>query len=1042
MTMASRIMYLLKHKHTVSCIPCHFKEEFNREIDEDTVLAILEQQFDITEDLIPNGEILIPTRRPAIDATGYVKGHVLPAGIYWEIINSRRHPPHLIEILVKERWGFTVHRDTIAKAINDWQVELTLSGRPAPDDARPRHDGRLLSELAVSASPAMHNRASFSNDPPPVYEPRPVIQGTTLRHPREVNPIGSHHYPYFPRGQEPPAPAYTEGGSPPSYGGFNDTSGRNRPETSSTRVSRTSATNVAEDVDRTMVPTGIHGSTRPPAVDTKFQKGSEQSFPTFSRSNVIDYLFRSVCGIALFPHGPHEPVAVGYTGDDMMKRYMQLTAVIRRRQLRPEDLFPDNVVNAQGDLDEPGRVLANFIRPIFAELQMSACPSSRKVMLDFAMQPNVGGLYFMLNHMRERRGVEEVAYAMPDMLARAVIDELRLSDNAYVMLVLSNYAPNFMFNCLSLQVLLREILDRRNAHPKVRLQFAFHPASGIPQLTDPSQNGRAAPGPVEDGEPALTALQLMEYQEGLKFSKVLLCATLESMKEEGFLMRRSLLEEYIREAMRTAQEGTEACLQLRHALTRIGDMRRGTTGPNYPSDWWAAVLTNASLAIVGRSTTSHLWMTIPAIAPPATTGPTMSEEDERTDQGVRVPEDAVPITTLIPYEREIPLEQHEHNLHRLHTWNAEIRRWPTDLAFIADVLLPGLRRDRRQIVLQLHGRRMVHASRQEYDALMTLLAQFRQEFTILRDSLRRLIDPAVPVDRQAQSLLQQEIARYDSALMEYARVYVQCHESPFASVLDFTATMAAVRQLYWELSRVRFWSTRHHQAPLDGHDLVELAASAEAAVTRLQSERLRLEMNAAHSVHSNGEDDQEDPDAGLPPSGQGPDEQSPMDHEGSEDAPSDTSIGVANDEQGHVSSDVNSNDHQEQQHQQQPEQEIEAYPTANARLPAPNAEQTRPPSRPLLIDRHQGHDQVADPTTALHGRTRPAIHGSTPLRTAVPRSPHPPPMPAPARRHPFGTWFASYFRCAFARERHHGREDNVPGSTPRQTSQTYHDHES
>lgn len=856
--MAARILYLLLHKHTVDCIPCHFKEEFNREIDEETVLAILYQEFDLTDESLPNGEITIPTEHPAIDATGYVSGHVLPAGIYWEVINYRRHSPHLIQILVKERWGFAINQQTIVKALNDWQVQQILSGRPVPANARPGHDGRLLDELSTHAPPAMHHRTFFRNNPPPVYEPRPVVQGMTLRHPREVNPIGTHHYPFYIRGQAPSPPPFSEGARPPSYvlsqatrSFVQEASSASDSHVVGSQANTTSAGQTLELTTRAMNPSGNGVSS---AADTKLHSLSEQPLATFSLSNVIGYLFESLDGKTIYPHGQHDPITLTCItrttrGLATTRRYVLLTAILRQRPLRPADLFPDHVLTEGGGFNQTGQALWEFVREIFTELQRSSCKSSREVMSDFIMHPNLHGLCFALNHMRLRRGVTEIADAGPEALSRAVIDELILSDNLFVRLALRTYGSDFSWTATSLRTLLTNIRARRRAQPILRLVILPNPASGIPQLTGIGLSPASMVAAIDDEEPAMAGSQLRQYEEGLRYARMFVCAVIESTGTEGFFMRRLLLEDYLRDGMRAAEEGTEAYLQLRAALLRIRDMRPGAAAVIFPSKWWAAVLTNASLAIAGRSTTSHLWMVIPEFPTASIAAPSVQVNAEATQAELLQSSEETSVPSLIVFEGHFRLGHHQHNLRRLRTWNAEIRHWPTRLSVI-EALLSGFVHARQQMLLRLHGRELVSIGRLEYDALAALIEEYDRELSEMRRLVRQLADLARSVDDPAATLLRQEIDRANLGLLEWEIVFGRCHSSPFSANLDLAAAASLLKGFAWELSRVRFWFSRYRHAPLDGHDLAERAALTEATVSELLGERVRLEITAASSPQS------------------------------------------------------------------------------------------------------------------------------------------------------------------------------------------------
>ncbi|KAL2395621.1 hypothetical protein ABEF92_002996 [Exophiala dermatitidis] len=491
--MASRIMYLIKQGHTVDCIPCHFHEEFNREIPKATVKAIFHQKFDITEEPLPNGEILIPTSEPAIGHADYAKGHVLPAGLYYEILNyARLYDATTIRLLVEDRWGFDISEDTIAKAFDDWETELTLRELPRPDDARPQHEGQLLHELELSTTaPAGSEDRQMFDTPPPEYSPGPVTQG----------------------------------------------------ETDNTST------------DRSL-----------PPVENKAWQSQEQPVAMFSRSNVLDYIFSAYNGVTVCPYGARDPVKVEYPlGLTMIREYMALNAIERKRVLTEADLFPAHVINEQGELDAEGKLMHQFIKSVRDELFHSSCASSRKVMEDFSVHASFFGLALILNHMRLRRGVPEFNPEEPGRLVEVILEELRLSDNVFVRQSLSEHPPGPTINADSLKALLAEIRAKRLATPIINLDIVANP---------------------------LSDKQVESYERELRNVWALLLSAVQSTTTEGFLVRRSILERHIKKGIRNLKSGLICYYHL-------------------SARWWAAVLTNATLAQFGRDTTSHLWMVIP-----------------------------------------------------------------------------------------------------------------------------------------------------------------------------------------------------------------------------------------------------------------------------------------------------------------------------------------------------------------------------------------------------------------------------------------------
>lgn len=220
--MAKRIMRLLQDGMSYESIPEKFFEEWDREIDADTVEAVYELDFEPTDLPVPNGEHLVYPEYPAIDHPDFVRGTIVPSGIYWEIINLRSTGENFIAQYVSHRWGFVVSEHVITSILDRWQEQLPTdeNGRPIEPTgtARPLHPGRLLVDLPTRLSEAQDGRSSFSIQPP-MYSPRPTWRGVTFRHPREVAGSEDLDVPPFarPGAEFNGLPGYSPGESAPGY---------------------------------------------------------------------------------------------------------------------------------------------------------------------------------------------------------------------------------------------------------------------------------------------------------------------------------------------------------------------------------------------------------------------------------------------------------------------------------------------------------------------------------------------------------------------------------------------------------------------------------------------------------------------------------------------------------------------------------------------------------------------------------------------------------------------------------------------------------
>ncbi|KAI1628770.1 hypothetical protein EDD37DRAFT_19822 [Exophiala viscosa] len=295
---AARVLHLLKNKHDYSCILCHLKEEFNVEFCAEALEAVLERNFDVTDETLPVGETLIPVSSET-NHRGFVKGHVLPSGIYFEIVNLRDSGANFIKQYVSTRWGLCVPENVIIVAINEWVHRMAIANPfiPPPADARPAHDGRVLGELATTADASSSNRSSFANNPPPVYSPPPVYQNArgqrvVLRHPRQVDAI-------YPEG-EAQAPPYSVGNTtPPSYEGVSSIE-------SAESGSLQAAPTHLRPVDEATVSEVSSANNAVTQVPSKPRHSTEETLIKYSRQNVIDYLFDGMHAANIYPVDPFD----------------------------------------------------------------------------------------------------------------------------------------------------------------------------------------------------------------------------------------------------------------------------------------------------------------------------------------------------------------------------------------------------------------------------------------------------------------------------------------------------------------------------------------------------------------------------------------------------------------------------------------------------------------------------------------------------------------------------------------------------------------
>ncbi|KIY01421.1 uncharacterized protein Z520_02973 [Fonsecaea multimorphosa CBS 102226] len=616
MSMAARIIHLLKKGHTYGCIPCHVVEEFDQEIDKESIEALLEKDFDVTKEALPGtgGEHIIPTI-PAVDADGYVSGVVIPSGIYHEIISLRHLPAGFLKDYVRIRWSFRVSEPVITEAINAFLIEQGLRHSSHPelqdvDDSIPEHDGRHLHNLATTSEEEPDVEAF--NNPPPDYEPRPEFRGIQLRHPREVNPIDGQLPPFFENLTLSPAPPdYSAEMDPPSYDNMH-VNLETRPSGSSSPPSPTVR-------QRSNQPSGETSSSVTPTVQADlpaFQGLAEQPNPIkcFSRSNVVDFLFDGLHEIDIYPDGPFEPVRLQDEGLRNMKAFTLLLAVARiDPYLGPTEHFAEFITHPENDeppiLTPEGELVKDVVLRFFREMYISGCGTSREALRDYPGCASFAGFCFMINHMRLNRGAPEVYSHTPAAFLEPVLDELRLSGNHSVMKVLGRCGSDVTETAPSLKDLVDlfdEISLQRLISEPVALDF--WPKSTLhSRLVHP---GFEVDGAVRDWlrrkKALLTFDEAVQLAASLVDGRDHVSALLESTGQDFLVSRRSL-EAFVADAMRMT-EGTPENGDVGTIIAQIRGLRDIWDAYEISAEWWAAAMTNIAVVRAQPDRCSELWV--------------------------------------------------------------------------------------------------------------------------------------------------------------------------------------------------------------------------------------------------------------------------------------------------------------------------------------------------------------------------------------------------------------------------------------------------
>jgi hypothetical protein len=176
--MAKYIIQLALGGCTEECIPCHFREVWQREIDPESVSAFLERDTEVTDLAVPNGETLLADGRTMV-----------PNGIVSEIARlARIAEVEFIAIYLTMRYQAlqcTFTDAMVEGVLMDMDELWTTDGDGNPILAAQRHEpsGHGIGSLPTTpVTPRNGGRPRTSHrTPPPIYSPfRP--EG----HPRRV----------------------------------------------------------------------------------------------------------------------------------------------------------------------------------------------------------------------------------------------------------------------------------------------------------------------------------------------------------------------------------------------------------------------------------------------------------------------------------------------------------------------------------------------------------------------------------------------------------------------------------------------------------------------------------------------------------------------------------------------------------------------------------------------------------------------------------------------------------------------------------------
>jgi len=325
--MAKRIMRYFNEGLTFEEVPLKFREEWDRDICADTAEAVYNMDFDTTDAPVPSGEHVVAVDDPLIDHPEFVRGVVVPSGIYYEIVNLRDCGVSFVEKYALARWGFEVDEESIGNIWDDWMDNLPTDedGRPITPqgDARPPRPGRRPHGLETEVNEARGGR-SPSSFPLPLYEPRPTWGNMTFRHPGEVDVLGGQLPSFNDTSNNTDPPPYSSEAEPVAVSATNL---RSRPESSSVHpppvqegaeAGGESSRRILAPAQRAVTSQVNPGSGVPRNSDTKPSGWGNPDDgilrDIFTKQDIVEYLSDQYrddpndIPSVIYPYGPYHPV--------------------------------------------------------------------------------------------------------------------------------------------------------------------------------------------------------------------------------------------------------------------------------------------------------------------------------------------------------------------------------------------------------------------------------------------------------------------------------------------------------------------------------------------------------------------------------------------------------------------------------------------------------------------------------------------------------------------------------------------------------------
>lgn len=471
-TMVKRIIDLLAGGRTYQHVADSFSKEFLREIDDCTVEAIVKQDFTTTDSPIPYGEHIVWAESPAINHPEFVRGNVIPSGIYYHIIDMRQeHPSYVVDVCM-DHWGFTIDEDTVNALIEEWFDKLPTNEENVPieptGDPRPVHPGRRASQLETEISEAADQRELF-DIPPPLYEPRPTWGGRTFRHPREIGGSeinGRVDLDILPHAESPQdeakPPEYSAGPLPPSY---------------------ESAAGLAGSSTQDFTPVPRRRRRRPAGPSLPYQPplASEQKHPNwpccpsvlpfrFTKDDIVEYLFCEFPeGTLIYGYGPEEepeqvttpPSRFGETG---IRGTLLAAALARKNTLNESNTLIYKGLDQKNPTswEELDTSLGSTVVLLFEILQKNLALGTEKIQYQHELSASKNARE-LVNHLRLHRGFDRVHFWEEDttFLMSSVLELLQWANDRATMLVLRTFAEDEEWKFSDLPDFLLRVVRRQ-----------------------------------------------------------------------------------------------------------------------------------------------------------------------------------------------------------------------------------------------------------------------------------------------------------------------------------------------------------------------------------------------------------------------------------------------------------------------------------------------------------------------------------------------------------------------------------------------------